>query len=290
LIHIHAATRHHAECGIELYRFEQHGEYGFVYGNHDPGVCARYTNAAVLWLLGYSDQAKTQVEDALELINRHSQPSFVSHGLIHCIPVYILLGDHQRVSELAQQVQVLGLEMANIEQSVYCEIVLGWAKVLRGDHVDGIAEMETGLATWPPDGHRYYFNHCVSLLADACYRDGRFEIGMFQLQQALEDTSMSSEQWWEADIHRLLGRGYLLTNDGREDSARECLQKALNVARGQDAKMLELRASTDLSRLLREQGARQQAIDLLTPVYEWFTEGFEGADLREARALLEEMS
>ena len=285
-----AATRHHAECGIELYRFEEHGEYGFVYGNHDPGVCARYTNAVVLWLFGYSDQAKTQIEDAMELINRHSQPSFVSHGLIHCIPVYILLGDHERVRELAQQVQVLALEMANIEQSAYCEIVLGWAKVLRGDHADGIAEMETGLAIWPPDGHRYYFNHCVSMLADAYYRDGRFENGMHQLQQTLEGANLSSEQWWEAEIHRLLGRGYLLTNDGREDSARECFQKALEVSRGQDAKMLELRASTDLSRLLRDQGTRQQAIDLLTPVYEWFTEGFEGADLREARALLEEMS
>jgi len=285
-----AATRHHAECGIELYRFEEHGEYGFVYGNHDPGVCARYTNACVLWLLGYSDQARTQVEDAMELINRHSQPSFISHGLIHCIPVYIFLGDDERVRELAQQVQILALEMANIEQSVYCEIVLGWVKVLRGDHADGIAEMETGLATWPSGGHRYYFNHCVSMLADACYRDGRFEVGMHHLQQVLENPDLSGEQWWEADFHRLLGRGYLLTNDGREDSARECLLKALEVARGQDAKMLELRASTDLSRLLRDQGAPQEALDLLTPVYEWFTEGFEGADLREARALLEEMS
>lgn len=226
----------------------------------------------------------------MELINRHSQPSFISHGLIHCIPVYIFLGDDERVRELAQQVQILALEMANIEQSVYCEIVLGWVKVLRGDHADGIAEMETGLATWPSGGHRYYFNHCVSMLADACYRDGRFEVGMHHLQQVLENPDLSGEQWWEADFHRLLGRGYLLTNDGREDSARECLLKALEVARGQDAKMLELRASTDLSRLLRDQGAPQEALDLLTPVYEWFTEGFEGADLREARALLEEMS
>ena len=169
--------------------------------------------------------------------------------------------------------------MANIEQSVYCEIVLGWAKVLQGDYAGGIAEMETGVATWPPDGHRYYFIHCVSLLADACYRDGRFEIGIHLLQQALENPNLSSEQWWEAEIHRLLGQGYLLTNDGREDSARECFQKALEVARGQGAKMLELRASTDLSRLLRDQGELQEALDLLAPVYEWFTEGFEGADL-----------
>jgi predicted ATPase len=284
------ASRHHAERGIELYRFEQHGDYGFVYGNHDPGICARYTNAAVLWLQGYSEQARVQVEDAMVLTRRHTQPAFFNHGLIHCCKVYVLLGDESRVREIAEQAQILAQETADPEESAYCEIVLGWTRAMQGEYADGITQMETALAARPPGSHQYDNCHYLSMLAEACYLDGQFERGIRHLRQALEEIKVSGELWWEAELHRLEGCALLGCDGENSDKAQDCFQRALDVTQSQDAKMLELRAASDLCRLLRDQGARQEALDLLAPVYEWFTEGFETADLRAAKALLEELS
>jgi len=284
------ASRHHAERGIELYRFEQHGDYGFVYGNHDPGICARYTNAAVLWLQGYSEQARVQVEDAMVLTRRHTQPAFISHGLIHCCKVYVLLGDESRVRKIAEQAQILAQETANPEESAYCEIVLGWTRAMQGEYADGITQMETTLAARPPGSHQYDNCHYLSMLAEACYLDGQFERGIRHLRQALEEIKVSGELWWEAELHRLEGCALLGCDGENSDKAQDCFQRALDVTQSQNAKMLELRAASDLCRLLRDQDARQEALDLLAPVYEWFTEGFETADLRAAKALLEELS
>lgn len=285
-----AATRHHAERGIELYRFEQHGDFGFVYGNHDPGICASYTKAMVLWLQGYSEQARVQVETTIDMIQQHTQPTFIAHGLVHCCPVYIVLGDSRRVAEIAQQALVLTEETANAEESAYCKFVLGWAQAAQGDCVGGIPLMEAGLEARPPSAFQYYYSHCLSMLVDACFGDAQIERGKLHLQQALAEITVSTEQWCEAEIHRLDGNARILSNGDDLDSARNCFQTALQVSRTQGSKMLELRAATDLSRLILKQGEPAQALDLLAPVYEWFTEGFENADLRDAKLLLEELS
>jgi predicted ATPase len=285
-----AATRHHAERGIELYHFEQHGDLGFVYGNHDPGICASYTRAMVLWLQGYSEQARVQVEASIDMIQQHTQLPFIAHGLVHCCPVYMLLGDSQRAAEIAQQGLVLTEELANAEETAYCKFVLGWAQSVQGDLASGIALMEEGLDTRPPGGFQYYYIHGLSMLADACYRDAQIERGNRHLQQAQAEITVSTDQWWEAELHRLDGNARILSSVDGLDSARECFQTALQVSRSQGSKILELRAVTDLARLIFNEGEHAQAFDLLAPVYEWFTEGFETADLRSAKLLLEELS
>ncbi|MCZ6798357.1 MAG: AAA family ATPase [Gammaproteobacteria bacterium] len=285
-----AAARHHAERGIEIYRFEQHGDYGFVYGNHDPGVCARYTNAAMLWLLGYVEQARVQVEDSIVLIGRHTQSVYIAHGLMHCCMPYMLLGDTTAVREILARVQPLAIETTNQGQTSECEFTLGWALAVDGEYANAIAQMEGGLADQPPAASRYYYCYFLSILADACYASGQFDKGQYYLHQAIEEANASGERWWEAELHRLEGHAHLLTSSANQDGARKSFQLALDVSRAQGAKMLELRATTDLSSLLRDQGDRRGAFDLLTPVYEWFTEGFDSTDLREAKALLVELS
>jgi predicted ATPase/class 3 adenylate cyclase len=285
-----AATRHHAERGLELYQFEKHGDFGFVYGNHDPGICASYTMAMVLWLQGYSEQARRQLETSLDMIKRHTHPIFLAHGLMHCCPVYMVLGDQDKAVEIAEQALTHVEESADDEKSAYCKFVIGWAQATQGDYVNGILLMKEGLDERPPGAFQYYYSHCLSMLADACFSDGRIEQGVHHLQQALEEITGSSEQWWEAELHRLDGNARLLSNGGDQDRARSSFQTALQVARTQGSKMLELRAATDLAKLLQNQDARQEALDLLTPVYEWFTEGFESADLREAKILVAELS
>jgi class 3 adenylate cyclase/predicted ATPase len=284
------AARHHAERGIELYRFEQHGDHGFAYGNHDPGVCARYTNASALWMLGYSEQARVQVEDSMVLISRHTHSVFVAHGLLHCCLPYMLLGDVEAVREILTRARPLAIETANPHHLGICDITLGWTHAVEGELAEGITLMVRGLAARPPAVAQYYNCYYKSVIAEACCRNGQFEKGQDHLRQALEEANLTGERWWEAELHRLDGYAHLLSEGDHLDSARESFQKALNVSRAQGAKMLELRAVTDLSRLLQEQGAAQEARDLLAPVYEWFTEGFETADLRAAKALLEELS
>jgi len=285
-----AATRHHAERGIELYRFEQHGDLGFVYGNHDPGICASYTKSMVLWLQGFSEQAHVQVETTLDMIQQHTQPTFIAHGLVHCFPVYMALGDSQRAVEIGERALALTEEMANAEESAYCKFVLGWAQAAQGNRADGIQLMEAGLDARPPGAFQYYYPHCLSMLADACFRDAQIERGMRHLQQGLAEITVSAEEWWEAEFHRLEGHACLLSNGADVDRARKCFQTALQVSRTQGSKMLELRTVTDLARLMLNQGEQTHAFDLLAPVYEWFTEGFESVDLREAKLLLEELS
>jgi len=150
--------------------------------------------------------------------------------------------------------------------------------------------MEAGLDARPPGAFQYYYPHCLSMLADACFRDAQIERGMRHLQQGLAEITVSAEEWWEAEFHRLEGHACLLSNGADVDRARKCFQTALQVSRTQGSKMLELRTVTDLARLMLNQGEQTHAFDLLAPVYEWFTEGFESVDLREAKLLLEELS
>jgi predicted ATPase len=202
----------------------------------------------------------------------------------------MILGDQDEAVEIAEQTQAQIKGSADDEKSAYCKFVLGWAQAEQGDYVNGILLMKEGLDERPPDAFQYYYSHCLSMLANVCFRDARIEQGMHYLHQALEEVNLSSELWWEAELHRLEGHARLLTNGGDLDGARSSFQKALQVAQSQDSKMLELRAATSLARLLQDQDARREALDLLTPVYEWFTEGFESDDLREAKILIDELS
>lgn len=283
-------VRHHSERGIELYRFEDHGEYGFTYGNHDVGVCARYSNAQALWLLGYPDQARARIAEALELIDRHSQPQFVSHGLIHCCVVYMLLGDVDAVRDITSKARPLTIETGNADLAVHCEFALGWILLREGNFPEGIAKVNKTLTDGLSGANYYNSSFYFCTLADACFNTNLHSEGRGYLRQALDYADKSSEHWWLAEIHRLDAKAHLETNDRDPKPALKSLQTALDISRRQEAKMLELRAACDMSRFLRHQGDSKRAYELLAPVYEWFTEGLETDELRTARTLLGELS
>jgi predicted ATPase len=132
--------------------------------------------------------------------------------------------------------------------------------------------------------------HGLSLLAEAYARAGQPEAGLQAVAEALTQVEATEERWCEAELHRLQGTLRLQLASAEADKAEACFQRALDVARRQQAKALELRAALHLSRLWQRQGKRQEAHDLLAPIYGWFTEGFDTADLQEAKALLEELS
>jgi predicted ATPase len=162
----------------------------------------------------------------------------------------------------------------------------GWATADSGELEQGTALMAEGLALFSAVRHltRPYM---LAVLASAKVDLGKPDEGFELLEEALASTEVSSERWWLAELHRLRGR--LLAARGQHDEGEACFRRAIEVSRGQRAKTLELRAATSLARLWSDRGRNAEARDLLAPIYGWFTEGFGTLDLKEARALLDEL-
>jgi predicted ATPase len=157
-----------------------------------------------------------------------------------------------------------------------------------GQTQEGIGLLDEGFAAHRRSGWDLFVPWFLSLLADAHRRAGRTAAALVRLVEALEAANASQERWFEAEIHRL--RGELLRDSGDHAGAEASFRTAIGIARHQDAKLWELRASVSLAQTLRDQGKRREASDLLAPVYDWFTEGFDTPDLIEAKALLEALN
>ena len=169
----------------------------------------------------------------------------------------------------------------------------GWARTELGQWEAGLAQMAQGLEAWQRTGARLYEPYFLALLAAAHGHVGQSAAGLRLLAEALAAVAHTCERWWEAELYRLKGE-LLMAQRGGElpqgEDADACFHQALIVARHQQAKSLELRAAMSLARLWQQQGKRAEAHELLAPVYGWFTEGFDTADLQEAKALLDALA
>jgi predicted ATPase len=170
----------------------------------------------------------------------------------------------------------------------HATVCRGVALVGLGQQAEGIAQIQTGLAAWHETGARSLDTQWLGFLAEAHLQAGKFDDALSTLDRATETAAATGECHYQAELHRL--RGVVLAETGESAEAASWFQRAIDTARGQEAKSLELRAATSLARLWRDQGKRAQARDLLAPVYGWFTEGLDTADLRDAKALLDELA
>jgi predicted ATPase len=161
---------------------------------------------------------------------------------------------------------------------------------MQGQDEAGMAQIRRGLAALRATGAALRLPYYLALLAEACGQTGQAAEGLTLLAEALALVDKNEECWWEAELHRLQGELLLSMSADNHTEAAGCFHQALNVARHQQAKSLELRAAMSLARLWQRQGKRTEAYELLAPVYGWFTEGFDTADLQEANALLEELA
>jgi predicted ATPase len=166
-------------------------------------------------------------------------------------------------------------------------IYQGWVRVRDRDVAQGMSLMRDGLATYRATGTELWVPHFFALLAGACEGSGQTEEGLALLDAALEISDRIGERWFAAELCR--HKGHLLLRQGYAEAAEEPYRKAMSIARQQEAKLWELRAAASLARLCRDQGRHAEAGDLLGPVYGWFTEGFGTPDLKEAKALLDEL-
>jgi predicted ATPase len=280
----------HWEQTFALYDRQQHHALTYLFGA-DPGVFSLVFASHTLWLRGYPDQALMRSRQALELARDLSHP--FSLALAHCYAA--MLHQFRREPRLVQQQAEAAISLCTEQGYTY---YLAWASLLRGwaltaqsaDRAseDPMAQVQQGftdlLATGAGIREAYY----RALLAEAAGSRGDSAAGQQLLAEAFAAVQRTEERYWEAELYRL--QGELLGQEAERpqwEGAEAHFLQALEVARGQQAKSLELRAAMSLGRLWREQGKRDAARTLLAPAYHWFTEGFDTADLQEAKALLD---
>jgi predicted ATPase len=188
----------------------------------------------------------------------------------------------------AEEVLAISREHGFALPFAFGNIARGWCLGVTGQLAEGISLIEEALNKFPEGANLGAPFHLMAL-AELYGKAGQVDEGLQRLTEAAELVEMTEERWAEAEMHRLSGTLFLSTNKRDAAAAEKSFNRALAVARRQGAKLWELRAATDLARLWRDQGKPRQARDLLAPVYGWFTEGFDTHDLKEAKALLNEL-
>jgi predicted ATPase len=280
------AARQHLEAGIALYTPDQRCARVFHIGQ-DPGVACRALAAQILWLLGYPEQALACRHEALALAHELSHPYSLTFARLWATIVSQLCRDVSAVHEQAEAIVALSTEQGFTHWAAWGTSLRGWALAMQGQGEAGVAQVRQGIAAWRATGAAMLIPYFCTVLADVADHLGRTADCFQALAEAHTLVKQHEERWWEAEIYRLRGV-LLLRQPGTPWAEAEAwLQRALDVARRQEAKSLELRAAMSLSRLWQQQGKRAEAYDLLVPIYSWFTEGFDTADLQEARALLD---
>jgi predicted ATPase len=283
------AARMHLEEGIA--RFTPAQRYAPVFRmGPDPGVACRVHAAMTLWLLGYPEKALTRLHEALMLSHELSHP--FSLASVRCWVAYVhqFRRDVPAVHEHAEAAVVLSTEQGFPFWVALGTIFRGWALAMQGQGEEGMAQVRQGIAACRATGAALTVPYFCTLLAEVSAHLGHTEGGLQALTEAYTLMEQQEERWWEAEICRLRGVLRMRQPGAPLAEAETWLQCALTVARRQEAKSLELRAAMSLARLWQQQSKREEARELLTPIYSWFTEGFDTADLQEAKALLEELS
>jgi predicted ATPase/class 3 adenylate cyclase len=282
------SANEHIEKGLELYDYERHKGHALIYMGHDPAVCAHACGAQTVWALGLPDRAERHGMQAIELARRVVHAPTLAFALWYVSAGHAARGDAGAVLAATEELLPLSQEQKLVQLEASAHLLGGWALAATGNVKEGLERMSVGFDAWNGTGNRTWLHVFTCLYGDGLLRDRRHAEALEALDQALEIGRQTGERRWESRIHHLRGEALLYSGDA--DSAVESLQMAIQVARTQHAKSWELRAATRLAMLWAEQGKREDSLDLLAPIYGWFTEGFDTADLKEAKALLEELS
>jgi predicted ATPase len=283
------AARQHLEAGIALYTPDQRRAPAFRMGQ-DPGVSCRAYAAWTLWVLGYPEQALACLHEALALAHELSHSPSLAFARCRAAFVLQCRRDVPAVHEQAEAAVALATEQGFPQWVAQGTSLRGWALAMQGQGAEGMAQVRQGIAAFRTTGSALAVPYFCTMLAEVCAHLGQTEDGLQALAEAHTLVEQHEERYWEAEISRLWGVLLLRQPGTPQAEAEAWLQRALDVARRQEAKSLELRAAMSLSRLWQQQGKQVEARELLAPIYGWFTEGFDTPDLQEAKALLQELT
>jgi class 3 adenylate cyclase/predicted ATPase len=282
-----AAAQTHFAQGIALYD-QQHRVYAVLHGD-DAGVACRTFDAWTLWCLGYPDQGLARKQEAVTLAQQVAHPFSLGLALGWAAAFHQLRREERAAQEHAEAVVLLAKEQGFPYWVATGSILHGWALAHQGQAREGIAQIVQGLIACRATGAETLRPYFLALLAEAQGTLGEPEEGLTVLTEALTLANTTGERRYEPELYRLKGELLLQQNSANQAEAEACFHHSLDIARSQQAKSWELRVATSLARLWQRQGKRQEAHDLLAPVYRWFTEGFNTADLQDAKALLDEL-
>jgi predicted ATPase len=256
------AAHQHLEEGIAHYTPDQHRALMFRMGQ-DPGVACRAIAAQTLWLLGYPDQALARVHEALALAHELSHPYSLVYARCWATMVSQLRRDVQAVHEHAEAAVALSTEQGFPLWLAGGTSLRGWALAMQGQGEEGMAQVCQGIAAWRATGAVLHVPYFCTLLADVCDHLGHPADGLQALAEAHTLVEQHEERYWEAEIYRLWGVLLLRQPGTPQTEAEGWLRRALDVARRQEAKSLELRAAMSLGRLWQQQGKHAEARELL---------------------------
>jgi tetratricopeptide (TPR) repeat protein len=278
------------EClrkGIAIYEPKEHSSLAYMYGQ-DIGVVCQSWAAYSLQQLGYPDQAREMVLEMIQLSRELSHPLSLSYALAVGMFIYLLQRDIAQARELAQENLKLTREYGFIYFYTHSSMIL--AILADVDHIEeGIRQVSGAMAGLGAAGAELLFPMYQTWLAEIYVRLGRFEEGLAAVAAGLSLIERGEEHIWEADLYRVKG-DLLSLLEGNESEAESSYQNAVEIARKQETKTSELRATMSLSRLWQKQGKTEEVCTMLSEIYNWFTEGFDTVDLKEAEALLESLS
>jgi predicted ATPase len=252
-----------------------------------PYVNSQGLLGIVLFCLGFPDQASARSNAAIAEARRLAHLPSLAVSLANGITALSLAGDNTALDAWVDQVVAVTTEQGFPVWRAQGTIFRGWFKAKNGDVTEGISLLREGLRAYRATGAVAWTPHFFALLAGACEIAGQIENASALFDDALQTVERTGEHWFAAELNR--HKGQLLLRLGQSEAAEVLYCKALSIAKEQGAKLWELRAAVSLAQLRREQGRRTEARDLLAPVYGWFTEGFDTPDLKEAKALLDEL-
>jgi predicted ATPase len=277
------------EKGLALYRPHDHRVY-VTHSSIDPGVTSLSRLSWTLWFLGYPQQALTRSRETLTLARKLGHANSLGMACNFAALLHQWCRDGQAVYEQVQAATALATEYALYIRQVRANIMAGWCLVHHGQGNAGIAQMQQGLTDYAATGTTLYREWYLALLAEVYGDDGQISIALDTLAEAMAVARDLRVSCWEPEFNRLKGQLLLQQSPDNATEAESCFQQAISIAQNQSAKSWELRAATSLARLWQSQGKRDEARELLEPVYSWFTEGFDTADLIDAKTLLDELA
>jgi DNA-binding winged helix-turn-helix (wHTH) protein/predicted ATPase len=303
-----APALEHYEKALRLYDPKRHLDDGFLYALN-PGVAMPCFAAWALWFLGQPDEALERIQEALTLARELSEPLSLAHALLFAAILHQLRREEELAQEHADAAFAVSSEHGLALYQAMSTVMRGWTFIKQGRHEEAIEQMREGLAALQATGTELVRPHFLGLLAEALGLAHQPEEGLRALEEALHVAQRNGERYYEAELYRLKGEALLIQANGRSFSraargrkavikaeptaarqAEACFNQSIKIARRQKANSWELRAVMSIARLYQQQSKQEEARTLLARTYSRFTEGFATTDLREAKALLDELS
>jgi predicted ATPase len=284
------ATCHHVDRGLALYEVDRHGTQALTFGGHDARECALALGSTALFLLGYPERALARNAEGVAHALALGQPQVVAHA--HGWGSSMLLQLAGELEELDRRTTLLARLADEHGLAIYypeARILAAWLAVREVDH-RAAEEMRNFLEKRAAMGSVYWHTYFLMLFADALLRLGRPDEAQAAIKEGLARAEATGEHFCTAELHRLGARACLARDARAGRVAEAALDAALADARHRSSRIFELRAACDLARLWADRGERRNAHNLLAPIYAWFTEGFNTADLKDAKALLGDLA